>query len=133
MLKTWRGWMLFLVVLLLVFGVSGPSAMADDECRVDLGRGWSAGTGAGKIVMKNNQKRCGSSLYTVPQDQIVVDAIQVAKPPQNGTIAIEIPKFFYTPKAGFAGSDRFTLKAEGPDAGGRRVKLMGEVTVQVNP
>lgn len=107
--------------------------MADDACRVELSRGWSSGTGTGKIVMKSTQKRCGEALYTLPMDKVAVDVIQVVKPPQNGTITIEVPKFFYSPKAGFTGADRFTLRAEGPDRDGRRLKLMGEVTVQVDP
>lgn len=114
MLKTWRTWTwtVLLTILLLVFGASGPSAMADDACRVELSRGWSSGTGTGKIVMKNNQKQCGDALYTLPMDKVAVDV---------------------TPKPGFTGSDRFTLRAEGPDSSGRRLKLMGEILVQVNP
>ena len=130
----WRTWAWVIVVTsILILGAGRASAIAEDECRVELSQGWSGGTGTGKIVMKNNQKPCGSALYTVPLDKRPVDTIQVAKPPQNGSITIEIPRFFYTPKAGFAGSDRFTLRAEGPDRDGRRLKLMGEVTVQVNP
>ena len=106
MLGMWRTWAWVIVVTsILILGAGRASAIAEDECRVELSQGWSGGTGTGKIVMKNNQKPCGSALYTVPVDKRPVDT----------------------------GSDRFTLRAEGPDRDGRRLKLMGEVTVQVNP
>lgn len=122
-----------LLITLLLFGVGPSFAAADADCRVQLGRGWSGGTGAGTIVMKNNGKPCGTTLYSVPDASITVESIQVARPPQNGTITVEVPRFLYTPKDGFTGRDNFRLTAEGPDRERRgRVKLGGDVTVQVN-
>jgi hypothetical protein len=133
MSRMWRVWVWSVVVgATLIFSTSYTAATAEIECKIDLGRGWSSGTGAGKLTVKNNQKRCGDTMYVVPENRIPVDTIQIVKPPQNGTVTIEAPKLFYTPKPGFVGQDRFTLSAEGPADRGR-VKLMGEVTVQVNP
>ncbi|MGH2405301.1 MAG: Ig-like domain-containing protein [bacterium] len=84
--------------------------------------------------MKNIGKPCEGTLYTIPDQGVVVDAIKVVSEPKNGTISIKAPKFFYTAHAGFSGRDRFELSAEGPDREkGQRIKLKGEVTVQVNP
>jgi len=128
-LFTW-GVLSWLVALSL-----GPApAIADDHCRVQLSRGWSQGAGQGTMVTKKNVKACGATLYTVPEANVVVEAIKVESPPKNGTVRIEVPRFFYTPKRGFVGRDRFELSAEGPDqARGQRITLKGEVTVQVDP
>lgn len=126
-------WTAFLITLLL-FGAGPLFAAADPDCRVQLSRGWSGGTGTGTIVMKNNGKACGATLYSAPDAEIAVESIQVVRSPQNGTVAIEVPKFLYTPKAGFAGRDNFKLAAEGPNRERRgRVTLGGEVAVEVKP
>lgn len=125
-----------LFIALLLFGVGPSFAAADPDCRAQLSRGWSGGTGTGTIVMKNNGKPCGTTLYSDPDGGVVVESIQVARAPQRGTIILEVPRFLYTPKEGFAGRDTFRLTAEGegPGVGRRgRVKLGGEVTVEVKP
>jgi len=123
-----------LLLALLVSGVGPSFAAPDPDCRVQLSRGWSGGTGTGTIVMKNNGKACGTTMYSAPEGEIAVESIQVVRPPQNGTVAIEVPKFLYTPKPGFAGRDAFRLAAEGPTRDRRgRVTLGGEVTVEVKP
>jgi hypothetical protein len=85
------------------------------------------------MIMKNDGKPCTSILYSVPEDRIPVDTIQVSRAPQNGTVTVSPPRYSYTPKEGFTGRDRFSLTAEGPGRTGRtRVKLAGEVTVEVS-
>lgn len=129
---TWRWTALW--IILLLFGVGPSFAAADPDCRAQLSRGWSGGTGTGTIVMKNNGKACGTIMYSAPEAGIAVESIQVVRPPQNGTVAIEVPKFLYTPKAGFAGRDTFKLAAQGTNQDRRgRVTLGGEVTVEVKP
>ena len=123
-----------LVAMLFMFALASPVAFGESHCRVQLTRGWGQATGKGTIVMKKDTKRCGRSLHSEPQYGIPVDEIKVLTAPQNGTVAIEVPNFFYTPRAGFTGSDRFELTAEGPSQGGRqRIKMRGEITVQVTP
>jgi hypothetical protein len=128
-ISTWS--VLFALVTL---GTGSSSATADDHCRLQLGRGWAQGAGKGAMVIKNNGKACGASLYTVPEANVAVEAIKVDLPPKNGTLKIEVPKFLYTPRSGFTGRDRFELSAEGPDrVRGQRITLKGEVAVQVDP
>jgi hypothetical protein len=125
---------LALLAVLLTVGF-GPSVVAAEaDCRVQLTRGWAQGNGTGKIVMKKDGKLCGSTLHSVPDFGIPVDTIQVLSEPKNGKVSLDAPRFFYTPNSGFTGKDRFELAAEGPSREGRvRIKLKGEVTVQVDP
>jgi hypothetical protein len=123
-----------LLVTAFILGLACPVTMAESDCRVQLSRGWGQGTGKGAIVMKKNGKLCGTTLHSEPTYGIPVDTIKVLTAPKNGTVSIEVPKFLYTPREGFTGSDRFELTAEGPGQGGRgRVKMTGEITVQVDP
>lgn len=123
-----------LLTVLHTLGLGPLPIFADSHCQVQLGRGWTGNAGKGTIVMKNIGKPCEGTLYTIPDQGVVVDAIKVVSEPKSGTISIKIPKFFYTANAGFSGRDRFELSAEGPDREkGERIKLKGEVTVQVNP
>jgi hypothetical protein len=110
------------------------AASTEEQCRVQLGQGWSALTGRGTITMKNVGKPCGSAMYSVPDTNVPVDTITVDIAPQKGSVKVEVPRFFYTPQVGFTGRDRFTIVAEGPDRSRQmRVKLKGEITVQVEP
>jgi hypothetical protein len=110
------------------------AAAPDAACKVQLSRGWSTHSGTGTITMRNVGKPCGDALHTVPEASIPVDSITVEVAPQKGTVKIEVPKFLYTPQAGFVGRDRFTLFAAGPDRNRQlRVTLKGEIIVQVEP
>jgi hypothetical protein len=123
-----------ILAAIFLLGLAGAVAAAEADCKTQLSRGWGQGLGKGSIVMKKDGKRCGRALHSEPDAGIPVDAIRVATEPKNGAVAIEVPNFFYTPRAGFTGSDRFELTAEGPGVGGRgRVKMRGEITVQVDP
>lgn len=123
-----------LLATLFTVGLASSMVMAESDCRVQLTRGWGQGTGKGTVVMKKNGKLCGATLHSEPTYGTPVDTIKVLTAPKNGTVSIEVPKFLYTPREGFTGSDRFELTAEGPGQGGRgRVKMNGEVTVQVDP
>jgi len=123
-----------LLITALILGLACPVTMAESDCRVQLSRGWGQAIGKGTIVMKKDGKRCGRTLHSEPESGIPVDVIRVLTEPKNGTVLIEVPNFFYTPRAGFTGPDRFELTAEGPGVGGRgRVKMKGEITVQVDP
>ena len=123
-----------LLAMLLTFGFGSSAVVAESPCHVQLSRGWATGNGKGTIVMKKDGKLCGSTLHSVPDYGIPVDTIQVLIEPKNGKMSVDVPRFFYTPNPGFAGRDRFELTAEGLSREGRqRIKLKGEVTVQVDP
>jgi hypothetical protein len=110
------------------------AAAPEPGCKVQLSRGWSTHNGTGTIIMRNVGRPCGDVLYTVPEANIAVDSMTVDVAPQKGTVKVEVPKFLYTPQAGFIGRDRFTLSAAGPDRNRQmRVTLKGEIIVQVEP
>src|SRR6187402_2866855 len=104
-------------LLLLVVVTVGQT---QDACRVDLGRGWSTGVGQGRIVMKNTGAGCGATLAADPDAAILVDDIQLTARPRHGVVTLAPPRFTYTPDAGFAGADNFSLSARGASRDGRR-------------
>lgn len=131
--RRWRP--AFCVALFLAVLSSGSiTTAAEADCGVQLVQGWHTGAGTATITMKNTGKPCGGALYTLPQTKVAVDKITVISPPKNGVVALDVPKFGYTPNPGFLGDDRFELSAEGPGgpkAG--RITLRGTVFVRVEP
>lgn len=125
----WAG----VLLILLVLGPGSSPVIAESHCQVSLGRGWANSTGQGSIIMRNTGQPCVGTLSSDPAAGIVVDTLRVVSPPRNGVVSVNAPRFSYTPNPGYVGRDRFELSAEGPLRGGRRIKLGGEVTVQVNP
>jgi hypothetical protein len=126
--------LLGILVATIAAGGSPASGATEQQCKVELSTGWSLLAGRGTITMRNDGKPCGGAMYSVPDSGVPVDTITVEIAPQKGTVKIEAPKFFYTPQVGFTGRDRFMLVAEGPDRSrAHRIKLRGEIVVQVNP
>lgn len=123
-------WLLLVIAILLT---SSPMAHAQEACRVELGAGWSTGSGQGRIVMRNMGTGCGGALQADAPMGLSVQDIQVVRPPQHGVVALAPPRFTYTPSVGFTGTDKFSLAATGRGRDGRRMDLRGEVTVEVSP
>ena len=125
-------WGLLLATLLMA-GLA-MSARAQSDCRVEVVEGWHTGAGTATIIMRNGGSPCGGTLYTVPKQKVAVDKMIVVVPPKNGVVVVAVPRFAYTPNAGFVGEDRFELSAEGPGrAKGNRLTLSGVVLVRVEP
>lgn len=119
----------FLVLLLALCFPATASAQA--RCKVDPWRFENNQTVPIAISMPNDGKPCKVRKFSFQGGSEAV--YTVSTPPSNGDIEIKENEAFYTPRAGFSGTDKFVLNVNGTAPFARPATRSGqfEVTVTV--
>lgn len=122
---------------LLAAGALAPAASAQesqaDLCAVSIGRGATTpGGAAGTITVRNVGRACRIANFTVPEQRVATNRLDVVRAPEQGRLEVIQPNVVaYTPRAGYAGPDEFHYGGSGPGREGRTLPFSVRISVRV--
>lgn len=126
----------------MVAALLAPGALASaasgqespgDLCAVSIGRGATgAGGAAGTMTVRNAGRPCRITNFTVPEQRVATDRLEVVRAPAHGRLEVIQPNVVaYTPSAGYTGPDEFHYGGSGPGREGPTLPFSVRVRVQV--
>jgi Big-like domain-containing protein len=111
---------------------SGQDSQAD-VCAVSIGRGATVPGGAtGSMTVRNAGRPCRIVNFTVPEQRVATDRLEIVRAPVQGRLEITQPNVIaYTPNSGYAGPDEFQYEGSGPGREGRTLPFSVRIQVRV--
>jgi hypothetical protein len=125
------------VAALLATGALGSAASNQESqaelCAVSIGRGATGPGGAtGTMTVRNTGRPCRITNFTVPEQRVATDRLEVVRAPAQGRLEIIQPNVAaYTPNAGYTGPDEFHYGGSGPGREGRTLPFDVRIQVRV--
>jgi hypothetical protein len=100
-----------------------PAFGQQANCQVPPFRGMTQPGGASATMLVVNNGEACRFRFWMTTDRQPFETATVATPPSNGTATATTSGAAYTPRAGFAGTDQFTVTATG--------RFSGQIVVRV--
>ena len=112
---------------------ASPQESQADFCVVSISRGATTpGGAAGTMTVRNLGRSCRITNFTVPEQRIATNRLEVVRAPEQGGLEVIQPNVVaYTPNAGYTGPDEFHYGGSGPGREGRILPFGVRIQVRV--